>query len=754
MNPEQAGENRKPPRPLSVSYKAGVALDSLIDALPDAVFITDPNWYITAANRHATAISQLSKSGLSGKNLLTLFPIQFINSTAEEAHTALVRHGSWKGDVDVLWHQRTWRIQVNCSLICLEEDSVHSYVVTCRNTTEQITTVKRLESQKVNYTTLAESLAEGIIKINRSGEVYMHNNRAAEIFGLAGTSFVGSTIQQAPWTFLREDGSSFPIEEFPIMRSLRDGIEFNQVIIGLQRENQDTIWLSCNSRPIFQEDEPTPSKALASFMDVTEIRRTTEKLRESEAIFRTFMKNSPTLAWIYDEAGNYVYGNPHFQNIVGLSDDAVGKPVEDVAATNALRELVVSRNRQVIEKGAPVIAEDEVPDKRGLVRSYLSYWFLLPITDNRRLIGGHAVEITDRKRARKAVDEMFERYAFAVNASADAIWDYDYQAQTIFRNDAFFQLTGYKKNEISNTSMWFLDCIHPQDQRHYKAQLDSFIHQQAPHWEMEYRFRFADNSYHYILDRAMAIYEGPELIRVIGAMQDVTLRKQAELQQLNEQVQKQRLINQATLQAQEQERNRISGELHDNVNQLLMSAKLHLGVAKNVETPNPELLAKASVYLSMAVDEIRNLSRKLNSSMLRETGLLASVHAIANDMHTTQEIDVIVDLDQETLDSLDEEKTLVLYRVIQEQSSNILKYAACSQCQIQLISNERLAVLSISDNGKGFNTDPQKMKKGLGFTNMRNRVGAYGGTMQVESAPEEGCVLRVSLPILAQQPEG
>ncbi len=64
-------------------------------------------------------------------------------------------------------------------------------------------------------------------------------------------------------------------------------------------------------------------------------------------------------------------------------------------------------------------------------------------------------------------------------------------------------------------------------------------------------------------------------------MQDITERKKLETQLLYEQVQKQKLVNQATINAQEEERNRISGELHDNVNQLLMSARLHIGVAKN-----------------------------------------------------------------------------------------------------------------------------------------------------------------------------
>ena len=747
MNPQPSGPVRAKTAPLSVSYKAGVALPNLIDALPDSVIITDAEWQITAANRHAIAAFNKVIGHPVGRNLVDLIPAAFQQQGFSKAKEELHRHGAWRGTVPFPTEQRSLMIDVHCSMVQPEEGHVHSYVLTFRNNTDHINTIQHLENSKLNFTTLAESLIEGIIKIDRSGTIYMHNHRAAEILGLPGTSFLGKSILHLPGEFIREDGTPFPPLDFPIIDSLKTGANHNQVVIGIKLDPEQIIWVSINTRPIYEPNDPKPIKALATFTDITEIRRTSIKLQESEIIFRTFMKNSPTLGWIYDEDGRFVYGNPQFQTIVGLSEDAIGKHLDDVAATVGIRDLILSRNHQVIERGAPVIAEDEVPDKNGTLRTYLSYWFLLPVNEKRRMIGGHAVEITDRKRARKAVDEMFERYSFAINASADAIWDFDYQHQTMYRNDAFFQLTGYKKSDVTHSTQWLLEKIHPEDQRRFKAKLDGYIRNRSTHWELEYRFQFADGTFHYLLDKALAIYEGDLLIRVIGAMQDITERKAQEVQQLKTQIQKHRLINQATLQAQEQERNRISGELHDNVNQLLMSAKLHLGVAKNLPETNPELLSKASVYISMAVDEIRNLSRKLNSSMLKETGLRASIQGIAHDMLTTQEIEVTVDLDDEVIDALDSDQTLVFYRIIQEQTNNILKYAACSQCMISLKSEHQSAVLTIRDNGRGFDASQTSHKKGLGFTNMRNRIRAYDGSMLLDSTPDKGCTLRVSIPI-------
>src|SRR5207249_11000048 len=103
---------------------------------------------------------------------------------------------------------------------------------------------------------------------------------------------------------------------------------------------------------------------------------------------------------------------------------------------------------------------------------------------------------------------------------------------------------------------------------------------------------------------------------IAGQAVEITERKKIEAALLNEQVQKQKMINQATLHAQEEERNRISRELHDNVNQLLMSSRLHIDVAKNSHDNQDELLDKASEYLLMAVEEIRLLSKALNSKVI------------------------------------------------------------------------------------------------------------------------------------------
>ncbi|MFT3683170.1 MAG: PAS domain S-box protein [Ferruginibacter sp.] len=339
-----------------------------------------------------------------------------------------------------------------------------------------------------------------------------------------------------------------------------------------------------------------------------------------------------------------------------------------------------------------------------------------------------------------------ERYAYALKASSDAIWDLDMQTNNIYRSENFFTLTGYTNEEVKPTLDWFMQKIHPDDRYRVRTNVDFCMKNFITHWQNAYRFKTADGSYRHFLDKAFAIYENGKVIRVIGGIQDMTKSKKLEAQLIDEQLQKQRMINKATIQVQEKERNRISRELHDNVNQLLMSAKLHVGAAKNTEEDNTDLLEKAAAYILMAVEEIRTLSKELNSSILAAVGIKKSIDDIARNMLLLNEIKTDVDIDEKLVKRISEDQQLMVYRIIQEQTNNIIKYAECSEATIALTDKNNQAELMISDNGKGFDKNNEQAT-GIGFINIFNRVNAYNGKVEIITSPGNGCTLRVSFPV-------
>jgi signal transduction histidine kinase len=188
----------------------------------------------------------------------------------------------------------------------------------------------------------------------------------------------------------------------------------------------------------------------------------------------------------------------------------------------------------------------------------------------------------------------------------------------------------------------------------------------------------------------------------------------------------------------------ISAELHDNVNQLLMSARLHIGAAKKSDIQE-ELLNKASDYLLQAVEEIRSLSKRLNTSIVKSVGLEQSIFDITRNMKQFNDITVTVNIDKDVIDKLTQEQQLVVFRIIQEQSNNIIKYSRAVAATFSLSEKNNQCSLVISDNGIGFDKEKQKAN-GIGFINIFNRIDAYNGKVEIITYPDNGCTLNISMP--------
>jgi len=733
---------------LSVSYRSTGAKDELENPAPEAVIITDPHFIITGFNDIAADICGFNSITAHGQQLFSLIPFEMIGTRLSVAIKTLFNNGYWKGDI--LFNNGDKKLIFNtcCNAIKDHTGTITSIVITSYNIARRLKQEKDLVIAENKYQTLVEALSEGVLLINADGTIAAANKKAAEIFGVSEHEMKGKVLRSAEWKTVKEDGSEFPEAEYPAVIALQTGAESNNVVIGLEHINGRKIWLSVNCRAIFEEQLTIPVAAVLSIVEITAVKEINDRLSESESVFRSFMKDSPTLGWIYDEDGILLYGNPRFLDIIGLTTGTTGKNISAVKRSAEVLATIAKRNKEVLQNGKTIIVEEAVTGRDGTTRFYLSYWFLLPIKNKKKLIGGHAVEITDKKTAQRETGKMYERYQFATNASSDAIWDMDIATGFIYLSDTFSAFSGYKPTEIIPTPEWLFEKIHEDDKNRIRINIDHCLKNNIINWENEYRFRLADGSYRFLLDKAHAIYEEGKLTRVIGAMQDITGRKKLEAQLLHEQVQKQKMINQATINAQEKERNRICWELHDNVNQLLMSAKLHICVAKNKGGGPTELLEKANEYLLMAVEEIRRLSKTLTSTVITNAGLKKGLADIASTMLLLKNIKLIIHIKDVVVVKLSPDQQLMVYRIIQEQSNNILKYAETKEAVISLKEVNQNMELVISDKGKGFDKATQKTT-GIGFINIFNRVDAYNGKVEIITAPGKGCTLVITFPIKA-----
>ena len=133
------------------------------------------------------------------------------------------------------------------------------------------------------------------------------------------------------------------------------------------------------------------------------------------------------------------------------------------------------------------------------------------------------------KKTNKEIKESNEKYNIVAKATSDTIWDWKIQDNSISWSKGIESVFGYSPDKVGKNSDWWFDKIHPEDSIKMSIKLYSFIEQKTENWQDQYRFRCADNTYKYVLDRGFLLKdENGKAIRMIGAIQDITKQKEEE----------------------------------------------------------------------------------------------------------------------------------------------------------------------------------------------------------------------------------
>jgi signal transduction histidine kinase len=211
-------------------------------------------------------------------------------------------------------------------------------------------------------------------------------------------------------------------------------------------------------------------------------------------------------------------------------------------------------------------------------------------------------------------------------------------------------------------------------------------------------------------------------------------------QLIEEKLHRHQEVIKATIEATEKEREGIGRELHDNVTQILTTAKLCLSCI-SVADSSRDMIERSSNTITSAIEEIRSLSRSMIQTFHREIGLKLSIEDLVESINLSNKYKITLDFFLPDEQMLDDKLKMTLFRILQEQLNNIIKHADASEIKISISKNNELLNLVISDNGKGFNVTEKR--KGIGITNITNRAELFNGQVSIDSAPGKGCRMEV-----------
>jgi PAS domain S-box-containing protein len=360
----------------------------------------------------------------------------------------------------------------------------------------------------------------------------------------------------------------------------------------------------------------------------------------------------------------------------------------------------------------------------------------------------------DSGRLQQRIKVLNELYQFVMEVTNDCLWEWDLRTKELFWIDGGHKRAfGYQiVNTIIPQSFWE-NHVHPDDKVRILNRLNKILSKGSDKtWEDEYRFQKAGGDYAYVHDRAHIIYDGDEVAcRMIGATQDITVRKSAENKLLEsekklvqERLKRQKEITHAVLVAQENERSEIGKELHDNLNQILGAAKLYIEMAKTDDENREMYLEKSSGFIVNVIEEIRRISKTLSSPGMI-MGLFESIKILLDDLSMINGIKIEFQESGINEEDLGEVLQLTIFRIVQEQLNNILTHAKATSATISLAKQGNEIILIIADNGNGCNLLQEK--KGVGIININSRAELYQGRVTIVSKPGEGYVLKVVLPL-------
>lgn len=199
------------------------------------------------------------------------------------------------------------------------------------------------------------------------------------------------------------------------------------------------------------------------------------------------------------------------------------------------------------------------------------------------------------------------------------------------------------------------------------------------------------------------------------------------------------------IEIQEQTLNQTSREIHDNITQVLSFVKLTLGLTKNLNESEKQLKINESRELvGQTINDLRDLSKSLSFEHIAALGLVKTIEKEVEKVNKSGLIDMTFLVDGEVY-TLGEQRELVLFRIFQEALNNALKHSRAKHFKITLQYHSDLFNLTLEDDGAGFSIETLNNKSGSGLKNMENRAALIGGVAIINSSPDKGCSVNVTL---------
>ena len=630
------------------------------------------------------------------------------------------------------------------------------------------------ESQQ-RYQTLVDATFEGIV-ISQNGTIVDCNDKFAHMLGYSREELIGSPVEDL-----------LPPEDR--QRILQSTAQEHEAVIEHEviRKDGTRIIVQMHGRMIQHHGRRL---RLAAIRDITQSKQMTQAVQDSERRFRSSFENAAVGIAHVDLDGRFIRVNNRLCEIVGYEcpellsrnwrdlthpEDHTGDEshmqrllVGEVSSTMLERRylrkdgqevwLSITRSLQRDEQGSPehfIAVFQDISQRKKLetmlrqLNEELERKVTLRTRQLSETVNRLEAEVARRTLAEQVLQERSQLLEAFFQHVISPLAFLDSQFNFIRVNEAYARIEGKGveyfggKNQFElypdpDNQAIFTDVV--RTHKPYRAFAKPFTHPDKP----ERGTTYWDWQLTPLLD------EQGQVRYLVMNLEDVTERQVALMALADRARQLQRLAMELS-QTEERERRRLAGVLHDDLQQLLVGAKIHLDLATGRLGSDERvdgLLQQVASLLDESVTKSRNLSHELSPPTLGQGGLVSALNWLKRQMRSQQALEVELEAEPDCEPS-SEAIRIFLYNAAREMLLNVAKHAQVREASVRLRRVGAQIELIVSDAGKGF--DPEQLElphetAGMGLFSIRERSALIGGKMTAHSAPGWGSRFVLTVP--------
>jgi PAS domain S-box-containing protein len=524
-------------------------------------------------------------------------------------------------------------------------------------------------------------------------------------------------------------------------KAIETGVRQETYELELESRKGRRVWVEIQEAPVVKDGKTIATVGAAT--DITERRWAEMALQVSEKKYRDIVTWAPIGIYQSTHSGKLLTVNKSIVELLGYENmtELIGCDLEkDIYYDEKDRERLIQQHEKYGEN-ITLNAETRWKKKDGSI-----IWVLMTVHDVRNKSSeilyyeGFVFDITERKHAEEALRESEERYRLLVENSTDIVTEINSEDKYLYVSPNVKSILDFEPTDLVGTDV--LAKVYGKD----KATIGEILSKLGG--SATYRYRDRSGGWHWFESSGRVYYTSSGEQRMVMVSRDITQRRKAE-QQLEVSRKQLQHFTEHLEHLLEEERKRISRELHDELGQLLTILKFDLSWLKleGIKTDSDILTRVDAMMESVneALASVKRISKEIRPPQLDALGLAGAIQWDIDQVEKKTGLKSIVTVEPEEIE-LPGQVNTILYRVFREALTNVLRHAKAKHVFIKISQRQGSVILTLRDDGRGITKKELKGTTSLGLVGIRERIRMVGGSFTIEGKRGSGTVVTVEVP--------